>query len=97
MVTVSVTFSEEERALIKRENFDTYVLLECVPHNARPDRDERIYYLTVRNLLRGSYEFMAENHVDAKDFEAAVVERLKLLKTLLEEGSTAAKSKTVEI
>ncbi|QXT40982.1 hypothetical protein [Gymnodinialimonas ceratoperidinii] len=97
VVIVSVTFSEEERALIEREKYGGYVLLECVPYNARADRDERIYYLYVRNLLNGSYEFMAENNVDAKNFEEAVVDKLKLLKVHLEEGSSAATSKTVEI
>ena len=97
VVTVQVVFSEEERVLIKQERYEDDVVLDYVPYNARPDRDERIYYMRVKDLLRGPFEFMAENNVEAKAFETATIERLQTLKELLEAGSTAGTSKTVEI
>lgn len=83
-ITVSVEFNEEEKAVIKREGIASSTLVERVPVNARPDRNPEIYFLRIKDLLKGKFEFLAENSFAAKDFEAELISSLEHLKMLVE-------------
>lgn len=97
VVTVTVDFTAEELALIKREKYQDHVITETVPVNARADRNEQIYYCYVKTLMKGSYEFMCENNVDAKYFEELMLDSLKNLKLHLDGGTEAGESKSIEL
>lgn len=97
-VIVSVEFNEEEREVIKREKLGNSYLVERAPINARADRNPEIYFLRIKDLLKGKFEFLAENSFAAKDFEDELIGSLEHLKNLVEAADQSQSgSRTIEL
>lgn len=97
-VILTCQLSEEEQAIIKKEKLKDYVVFECVPCNAREDRPEEIYFLYVRDLIKGRYEILLPTRVDANSWQQDCIEQLKTLKSYIEQGGdTAPEKRSIEL
>ncbi|MEI4263477.1 hypothetical protein [Roseovarius sp. D0-M9] len=85
-VIVSIDFNAEEMNVLVRENLGRYTLVKCVPFYARADRDPSIHHMRIKDLMKGRFEYLAENELEAQSFEAELREELKYLQSLLEHG-----------
>lgn len=101
VVAVTVTFSEQELAGIKKQGLAKRYLAERPPpenlKNLVKDEDRQDYFLLIQHLMSGRtdrYEF--ETAIEAKQYEDTVLNGLRALKANLE-ADAGPSSKSVEI
>ena len=97
-VSVQVDFTEVQRHVIQDRNLQDYVILERIPANARIEDNLDWFTLRIRHLMDGkSDHHLCADPVAAKNYEADLVERLRLLKEFLEGNEQLGGSKVIEL
>ena len=105
-VTVSVTFNEEEMAVIRKRKMEKSVLLERGPDAVVRERFKNKqdylaslggFELSVNKLLKGPDSYECETPVAAKQYEAQVIDGLKILKEHLQGNAELAENKSFEL
>ena len=97
-VTVQVDFTEVQQHVIRDRNLQDYVILERVPANARIDDNLDWFTLRIRHLMDGKTDHhLCADPVAAKNYEADLVERLRLLKDFLEGNEELGGFKVIEL
>ncbi len=96
-VTVTSILTETEKHLVHELGLISDIFFECVPVHAREDRDESIYYYRMTDVVRGDFEYVAENSIIAKEFQVLVTEQFKMLKRILDEGEKPTEGDSFEL
>lgn len=97
-VSCQVQFTEVQRHVIQDRYLAGYVILERTPANARLDDDPDWFTLKIRHLLDGKIDrHLCADPVAAKNYEADLVDRLRLLKDFLEGNQELGGSRVIEL
>ena len=105
-VSVAVTFSDEEQAIIKSRKLKDYVVLERQPDKLRRERigaeamrdNPGMFNLHVRDLVSGRADpFFCDTPIDAKIYEQQLTEALKKLKDFIAGNAETGTSKVFEL
>ena len=106
-VTLSVSFNQEELAIISQRKLQKAVLLEREPdawtaerQKGHPDYLESLkpgFVLDVKRLLKGPDTYECANPIEAKRYQTELVDALKNLKGYLEGNAEVAQSTSFEL
>lgn len=100
-VTLQLTFSNEELAIIKQRRLENDVILERdIPADVKPSSvaNPDIFHLTIAKLVRkGEDTYVTNSPLEAKMYEEKLVERLQLLKQYIMGNAETGQSKTFEL
>jgi hypothetical protein len=107
-VVVTIQFTEQEQAIIRQRKLNDYVIIkrewdatmkekaEAHPeHYNHPDMKPP--HLFIKDLVKGPDTYVLDTPIEAKQYEARLVEGLKTLKSFIEGNQTVAESKTFEL
>jgi hypothetical protein len=96
IVTLQVTFSAEEKQIIKERNLKKYVIMErSMPFDV--DMAGAAFDLTVGLLLLGKDEYRLPQLDQAKGYQQQLVEHLKDFKRVLERNVGEAEDVSIEL
>lgn len=97
-VTCQIEFTQVQLHVIQDRYLEDYSVMERVPANARIDDDTNWFTLRIKHLLDGQLDHhLCTDPVAAKNYEADLVDRLRLLKEFLEGNQTLGGSKILEL
>lgn len=100
-VLLTVEFSNEEKATIKKRKLEQRVVLERRPPFYRGNKDDTIadvYDITIGRLLEGTNTYGLPSPSDAKDYEAELLPKLQRLKAfIIENTEVETHKKTFEL
>ncbi len=96
-VAITVQFTEEERAIIKKHRLEQAIVLEREPNAYRTKhltQAERIqladvFHLKVDSLLRGTDVYACDTPLEARQYDANLKDALRNLKAYLTENVDA--------
>jgi len=96
IVSVTVQFSEEEKALIKKMDVTNHIVIERPPligSNSDPNH----FHLRVRQLLKGKDEWEFERLDEANSYYTELPGALKTMKEYLASDGNTSKSESFEL
>lgn len=106
-VVVSVTFSDEEKAIIQQRKLSKYIVLERGPdaylRSKFEVKDPKHLAslggldLSIANLLKGPDTYECQTPMHAKEYEGKVTEALKTLKGFIMGNAQKEESKSFEL
>ena len=97
-VSAQVDFTQVQLHVIHDRTLKDYVIMERAPANARIDDDTDWFTLKIRHLLDGKTDrHLCSDPVAAKNYEADLIERLRLLKEFLEGNEQMGASRVIEL
>lgn len=100
-VTLQLTFSNEELAIIKQRRLESDIILERdIPADVKPSSvsNPDIFHLTIGKLVRkGEDTYVTSSPLDAKVYEEKLVERLRMLKDYIVGNAETGQNKTFEL
>ena len=97
-VSCQVEFTEVQRHVIQDRYLEDYVILQRVPANARIDDVLDWFTLRIRHLLDSKVDHhLCADPVAAKNYEAELLDALRLLKQFLEGNEQFGGTRIVEL
>lgn len=97
-VSCQVDFTQVQLHVIQDRYLEDYLVMERVPANWRLDDDPDWFALRIRHLLDGKVDHhLCADPVAAKNYEANLVDRLRLLKDFIEDNQRLGGSKVIEL
>ncbi len=97
-VRAQVDFTQVQLHVIQDRYLQDYVVMERIPANARIDDDTDWFTLRIKHLLDGKVDHhLCSDPVAAKNYEADLVDRLRLLKEFLEGNQELGGARVIEL
>ena len=97
-VSTRVDFTQVQVHVIEDRTLQDYVILERTPANARVDDDPDWFTLRIKHLMDGKVDHhLCSDPVAAKNYEADLVDRLRLLKDFLEGNEQMGGTRVIEL